>query len=141
MFSFKTETYLSCRLIGGKMRRLNASWLKENPWMRYSPAKDAMYCAYCTIFGKRESKAKHSCEGLVKLVSSSKETPSGGFPSPWFCWTKTSLSSTEKRLKSEISFADCLRFIFWIIIILGFLGECDLIFFLNFDRYYLNFIK
>ena len=36
----------------------NASWLKENPWMRYSTAKDAMFCAYCTIFEKRESKAK-----------------------------------------------------------------------------------
>lgn len=40
------------------MRRLNASWLKENPWMRYSTAKDAIYCACCTSFGKRESKAK-----------------------------------------------------------------------------------
>ena len=40
------------------MRRLNASWLKDSPWMRYSTAKDALYSTYCTVFGKRESKAK-----------------------------------------------------------------------------------
>ena len=46
------------RQIRGKNRSLNATWLMNHHWMRYSESKDAVFCAPCVLFGSRDSKEK-----------------------------------------------------------------------------------
>ena len=38
--------------ITGKQRKFNCNILKSNPWMRYSVAKDSVFCAVCCMFGQ-----------------------------------------------------------------------------------------
>lgn len=46
------------RDIRGKNRSLNATWLMNHHWMRYSVSRDAVFCAPCVLFGSRDSKEK-----------------------------------------------------------------------------------
>ena len=39
-------------------RRFNSTWIKENPWLRYSVSSDGVYCVYCVLFGARRSDVK-----------------------------------------------------------------------------------
>lgn len=47
------------RNISGKNRKFNASWLNEQPWLRYSASKDGVYCCYSCLFGTGGGEAGH----------------------------------------------------------------------------------
>ena len=49
---------------GGKLRKLIGKWLTETPWLRYSMAKDAVYCVNCCLFGGKDGREKTFTVGM-----------------------------------------------------------------------------
>ncbi|WAR31271.1 P52K-like protein [Mya arenaria] len=64
-WSILKDTWTDChmfnfpsRSIHGKMRKLSSSWLTDHPWLRYSISTDALFCAPCFVFGRKDAKEK-----------------------------------------------------------------------------------
>ena len=49
---------------GKRVRRFNASWLGQFPWLAYSPGMEGAYCKHCVLFANRHP----SCGAIGALV-------------------------------------------------------------------------
>ncbi|XP_052809394.1 zinc finger MYM-type protein 1-like [Mya arenaria] len=72
-WSILKDTWTDChmfnfpsRSIHGKMRKLSSSWLTDHPWLRYSISTDALFCAPCFVFGRKDAKEKTFISTPVK---------------------------------------------------------------------------
>ena len=57
------------RTIRNVKRSLQWSWLEKHPWMRYSVAKDAVFCAPCVLFGPQRHDTKEKTFSLSSPVT------------------------------------------------------------------------
>lgn len=55
MISFK---YMYTLIFSANNRKFNSTWIKENPWLRYSVSCDGVFCVYCVLFGVKRLEAK-----------------------------------------------------------------------------------
>ncbi|XP_052799033.1 zinc finger MYM-type protein 1-like [Mya arenaria] len=72
-WSILKDTWTDChmfnfpsRSIHGKTRKLSSSWLTDHPWLRYSISTDALFCAPCFVFGRKDAKEKTFISTPVK---------------------------------------------------------------------------
>ncbi|CAG2219885.1 unnamed protein product [Mytilus edulis] len=67
---YDLKFWLNCRVIYGRERKLNASWFKEHPWLRYSISTFALNYGSCTVFADKGAKDKlfiNPVTGWVKV--------------------------------------------------------------------------
>lgn len=73
----------------GKQRSCNPVWFERYKWLVYSPARDGVYCKYCSLFGATSKEINYS--KLDRLVKS-----------PLTFWTSATNKLHEHDTKSAV---------------------------------------